>query len=829
MFTGARRLSISIAIKTRGIMRRVLFHLCVLIFCCSLNALALGVPDAGFGLGGIANAGFGRGIDSVWMSALCPDGGVLTLGPSAANSFAVVKFDPQGAPDASFGNGGVINIPRPNLPPHLMSEPVAIKVAADGFIYIAGGHGPDMSVGKYSPGGALVQVFDGGETGYLFNGVAMALDVQADGSVVVAGVQGNEYGRYAVYHYLVNGSLDINFGSGGKSFVKMGWIGKPMSIRAENDGKFVVTGWVIPENSPTPVQSRSLIARYSFDGSLDSSFNTSGVIINPVRGNGSERYQQSFTLPDGRIMAAGTTADGSKLIFSRFNSNGNPDKFFGSRGTVIPALGSGSPNNHYEYLSDGSLFVGTSVFYIYKFGPDGDVDPSFGSQGMVNLPDFHPGILRLSATPNGKLMVAGSRYVGNPTGTGFYPDLDHMVARLNGDGSPDTTFDGDGRASCDVADSSSSINALALAPDGKLVVAGQFFTSNNSLHYGTGVSRYNEDGTPDLSFANRGKLYFYNFDFVLNPLGVKVQPDGKIVIAGNIGQTGSNTSGVRVIRLDMNGAPDSSFGAGGVFTYLQNGLNAFDMSLQNDGKIVLGGYSIGPGPGDFVLMRLNTDGTLDAGFGGGSGVITTDISGHDDVGVSMAIQPNGKILLGGICGQFNSDFCLARYNSNGVLDKTFGRRGVATNDFGTNNDYLRSVALAPNGNIVATGTRSSAPFSNLIVIRYTSKGLPDSSFATGGVYITPHTAGVFTTNSSARVMSDNSVVVATAKTTNTSILKLTAGGMPDESWAPNGLLNPAISIGGWYAPDCLLDSQERIVISGVGNNGGYIARFSTGK
>lgn len=226
-------------------MKRISAIVCIIIFCWGI-APALGVPDVSFNASGRVNAGFGRGSDQVEKTALCADGSVIALGRAGSGlsySYALAKFTPQGTPDNSFGTGGVVYLNLSSFGiPSLSSDAVGLAVTPDCSAYVAGGHGPDMSVGKYGPTGALVQVYDGGETGFLLNGVAQALAVQPDGSVLVAGFKGNDFGDLAVYRYLPGGALDINFGNGGRSFVDMGLRARPASIRTDNDGKIVITG-----------------------------------------------------------------------------------------------------------------------------------------------------------------------------------------------------------------------------------------------------------------------------------------------------------------------------------------------------------------------------------------------------------------------------------------------------------------------------------------------------------------------------------------------------------------------------------------------------------
>jgi len=388
---------------------------------------------------------------------------------------------------------------------------------------------------------------------------------------------------------------------------------------------------------------------------------------------------------------------------------------------------------------------------------------------------------------------------------------------LNSNGTPDDSFDGDGVATRDAGDGSSYVSAVALQPDGKIVIGGGLTGFNTGEMYGTGISRYNADGSVDASFADHGKLYLKNANSITTMVGVKAQPDGKIIAAGNI------DSGIRIMRFDENGAIDPAFALGGVFTYFDQGMLLDDIALQPDGKVLLATHDLN----DFILIRLNADGTLDPAMGG-TGVVIADVNNFDNA-TSMAVQPNGRIILGGSCGNAqNYDFCMVRYHANGILDQTFGRRGKVITDLGTNLDVIRSIALAPDGKIVAAGSRQGIPNVGLSVARYGSNGMLDYSFANGGVFSSAPNQGFYGWQASVQVLSDGSIVVTNGLANEVGLLKLTASGTPDTAWAPNGLLNTGIYNGGYHGPHSLLDAQGRIVLAGTGNAlSGFIARFSS--
>jgi len=173
------------------------------------------------------------------------------------------------------------------------------------------------------------------------------------------------------------------------------------------------------------------------------------------------------------------------------------------------------------------------------------------------------------------------------------------------------------------------------------------------------------------------------------------------------------------------GALDSAFGPGGKVTTHFNGNDlANAVALQPDGKIVVVGTSFGVTPPDFVVARYNPDGRLDTSFDG-DGRVTTDILGFPDSAETIALQPDGKIIVGGQATtsfQSGGRFALVRYNSNGSLDTTFGTGGKVTAVFTGNEAGARDIVIQPDGKIVAVGTAQSPTGGGVALARYNADG-----------------------------------------------------------------------------------------------------------
>ena len=236
----------------------------------------------------------------------------------------------------------------------------------------------------------------------------------------------------------------------------------------------------------------------------------------------------------------------------------------------------------------------------------------------------------------------------------------------------------------------------------------------------------------DSEFHSQGFLHANVSNALSNhwASSVLTQPDGKLIAAGYAYITGFYKD-FALVRYEANGNIDSAFGNNGITT---SNLTGFDfgnsLAQQSDGKIILAGST---GVYDFALARYNTNGTLDNSFSS-DGVLATDFPSDDDEINSVIIQPDGKIIVGGITGTYtNHDFGLARYNSDGTLDNTFGVNGKVITSIGSVDDVLKSIVLQPDGKIVGAGYTNNGIDNDFVIVRYNSNGKLDSSFSSDGI------------------------------------------------------------------------------------------------
>ncbi|MCD9187272.1 MAG: hypothetical protein LUM44_12630 [Pyrinomonadaceae bacterium] len=408
-------------------------------------------------------------------------------------------------------------------------------------------------------------------------------------------------------------------------------------------------------------------------GDLDTTFSLDGKSFEPIGIGGSDIVRGTAIQSDGKIVVAGPVHFGTTYScgVARYNSDGTFDTLFDGDGKTVVQI-----NSRFECVA-------------------------------------------VAIQSDGKIVIAGQVYGTN---------LDFAVVRLNSDGSPDVTFDGDGKMTTPVLSGDDSTFALAIQPDGKIVVAGQSYAANLDF----AVIRVNTDGSLDTSFDTDGKVTTAISSYEDLGRAVAIQADGKIIIAG-YSFTGTNYDFV-LVRYNTNGSLDTSFDGDGkaITGVLSSTDQAYAVKLQADGKIIAAGYTYNGSNIDFALVRYNTNGSLDTSFDFDGKVITPVLTSTDQIN-ALSIQPDGKIVAAGQSrnGTYY-DFALVRYNTNGSLDTSFDTDGKLTTLIAVSSDEVKGVAVQPDGKIVAAGYTNPGIGADYNLIRYNADGSVDTTYGTAG-------------------------------------------------------------------------------------------------
>ncbi|MBV9240818.1 MAG: hypothetical protein JO314_02320 [Acidobacteria bacterium] len=297
---------------------------------------------------------------------------------------------------------------------------------------------------------------------------------------------------------------------------------------------------------------------------------------------------------------------------------------------------------------------------------------------------------------DGKIVVAG--YDTNSGGRNEF-----ALARYNTDGSLDNLFGTGGVVTTAVGSVANIPSAMAIQPDGKIVVTGFDTNAGNRDEFLT--ARYNTDGGLDSNFGAGGVVSTPIGSVINRASAILVQPvDSKIVVAG-FDRNAGNRDEFALVRYNADGSLDSSFGSGGVVTTGIGSIanTAYSIAIQSDNKILAAGYDINSGGRDeFAIARYNPTGSLDGTFGSG-GIVTTGIGSFGNRAFAIGVQSDSKIVTAGYASNgLNLDFALSRYSSTGQLDKTFGVNGLTTTDM-IGSDQALAMKIQTDGKIIAGG------------------------------------------------------------------------------------------------------------------------------
>ena len=376
------------------------------------------------------------------------------------------------------------------------------------------------------------------------------------------------------------------------------------------------------------------------------------------------------------------------------------------------------------------------------------------------------------------------------------------------------------------------VNALATQPDGKIVVAGE-----RDINGAKGlIARYNADGSLDESFGFGGFIA----DAAHGGHGtifhaVLVQPDGKIVAAGNFNESsagGCPHSQSWIVRYNPNGSNDTTFGGGdGKVEYPYVYVNGcpvdsfhYALAIQNDGKILAAGTSKNSfGDFDFAAMRLNTDGSLDTSFNlDGKGIFPISTTVLPERAYAVAVQSDGRIVLAGhsYSNVTISDFALIMLNSQGLYDWNFGGTGKVTTDIG-GDENAYAVAFQGDGKIVAAGRRVTNANSPSLV-RYNTNGSLDGSFGFGGKVATD--CSLPCDGAYGMALQSNGRIVAVGRdgigtSYNFAVFRYRTGGSLDSTFSGDGQLMTDFTNYTDHAWEVVIQADGKIVVAGSSSNG----------
>jgi uncharacterized delta-60 repeat protein len=662
--------------------------------------------DTTFGTMGVVSPQFLESLDNLAQAvAVQTDGKIVVAGQTLipfdqtftgprtrVSDISLARYNADGSLDASFGMGGKVESPMSTLQLAIdlnaRSSSNALALEPNGDILLVGTVNPTNSskigVARYTPTGSLDTTFGtGGVVTISFpnvtNAIGTSIVVLSDGRFVVAG---SGFTMILLARFNADGTLDTSFGTSGQVVTPLhSGGGDIVGLAVQPDGN-IIAG--MGTNAGTIG-----LARYTTAGTLDTSFGTGGTLLTNVRGNGN--VGGIAVEPDGRIVVAGSIRDFttyvSTMVLARYQTDGTLDSAFGTAGILRPSFMNAATGVAVQ--SDGQIDIvgglsfadgNPTVFRIARLNElDGSLDTSFGTGGIVD-----PGFASVHDFGGG-LVLQGSNIiaVGGTAGPGTGDDF--AVTRLLATGALDPTFNGNGRATTDFVDWTRMGPAqIVPLPDDKFVLVGNILSPAAKF----GLERFNADGTLDTTFGQgrRVEASFGGSDDVVRAI---LQPDGKILVAC--------TDGV----------------SSGSVTFPNDPTNTRDQ---------------------FALARFNNDGSVDTSFGMGGQVLTpygdTVTAQLED----MTLGADGKIS---VVGQLTSSsgiyvYTKVRYNADGSFSSAL--------DLGlpTRNGILLHIAVQADGRAIVSGADDTNSFLGhkvfvLQVKRFNVDGSLDADFGTGGI------------------------------------------------------------------------------------------------
>ena len=716
-----------------------------------------GTEDTTFSNNAVVSAGVAKFNSIVRSVAVQSDNKVIVAGGftnyNATGKNYLIRLNADGTEDTSFSNNAVVSGSTAKFNQTIYK----VLVQSDGKILVGGAFTNYPASAPTTGNTYFIRLNSDGteDTVYnatanrigstaKFNNIVISFSIQTDLKLLIGGeftdypTPATPTGKSYAIRLNTDGSEDTVFTGNIVNKLNPGFGFSTLSkIEARPDGKVAIVGEFTNYGSQT---GKNYFIVLNSDGTEDTAF-SANAIVSGTTSKFSDYCKSVICQSDNKIVVGGyfILYDGvAKSRVLRFNSDGTEDTTFTSN-AVYDGVNSFF-SNYVEDLflnTDGKIYITgeflSSVQSINRFrilNTNGTVfNPSLLVTNKLNS-----GVVNVTITqPDGKLIIGG-------TFTDFGGQLGKSyLIRLNSDGTEDTAFTSNAVVSGVTSKFNSTgfvirITAIAVQTDGKILLGG-FFANYNGSTGKNYLIRLNSDGTEDTAFSDNAVAVSGVAKFNANIDVIKLQTDGKILIGGSF--TNYNTTGKnRLIRLNSDGTEDTVFSGNAVWvspTTPRINNQVRTIAIQSDGKILFGGsFTNYNTTGKNFLIRLNADGTEDTVFTGNAVWISPTTNRISSSINSIAIQSDGKILLGGV---FQNYFAtgknrLMRLNTNGTEDTPFSANAVVNGTTPRFSSNVLSIAIQEDGKILVGGQflNWSAGTGKSRLLRFNSDGTEDTVF-----------------------------------------------------------------------------------------------------
>ena len=687
--------------------------------------------------GYLGHATGGGAVTAVTTNA----GMVYALVSAGMNVVHVARLTPSGALDLTWGTGGATAAFNGGAVPNEQNSQgaYAIAVGFDGKVVVGGfatgaGFNDEAMLVRFNANGTLDPGFGtggilrfkpfGASTGH----VIRALVVQPDGSIVAAGTATGPTIGFVV-RASSTGVVDATYAGPGAHRVADG------CTALTADGTGVVVGCS---------QGDFRVLRLDSAGFLDSGFNDTPKNA----GGGSDKVHHVLRLPDGRFFVSGEGAAGSETRFAvmLLTSTGVLDTSFNGTGLyVAPETGYSYARGA---VWDGSLIAvvgkrefgsSTEDLVFAKFSTTGVRVQNVYRRGSSHLHYF-----RAKAMSDGGLAAAGTTMENLGLNVN---DIWAAVSRFTSTGAPMPGFGASGHAIANFDIGPVGIRDFAFLGDGKIVLTGHF-DEHGTNETRVGVARMQSDGSFDFSFNPGGTPGYNYVDInppgglaVFFTRNLRVQSDGKLVATAT-SFSGTGERQMAVARFNSDGTLDTAYGSGGVARSAFTGsmtVRFVDLDLLDRAVVVADSVATN----SLRLARFTTTGGLDTSFGS-TGMVAHPLPAGFNVNLAAKVKvlPSGKVLVAFTARQGTvGKAALMRLNSDGSLDATFGAGGFAMATIAGTDYLVWEMAITPNGRIVLLAQTHDGNYYTAVLVRFNPNGFLDASFGSGGVrtYTQPYT------------------------------------------------------------------------------------------